>query len=81
MASVFIKKTTRTSLLRMDIALMFDGMVDVVKLCQNMETPTKPFSAKLFYGGGLDSCDKDLLRLVPVERTAVLKGRTRKLIR
>ena len=81
MAYIFIKKTTGTPLLRMDIASMLDGMAAVVKLRQNMETPTKPYSTELFYGWGLDSCDKDLLRLGPVERTAFLKGTMRKLIR
>ena len=81
MASVFIEKTIRTPLLRMDIASMLDGMVAVIKLRQNMETPTKPYSTKLFYGGGLANCNKALLRLKPVERTTVLKGTTSKLIR
>ena len=63
MASVYIEKATGTPLLRMDIALMLDGMVAVVKFCQIMETPIKPYSAKLFYGGGLDSCNKALLGL------------------
>ena len=80
MASNFIGKTTGTPLLNMEIASMLAGMVVVVKLFQNMETPTKPSSAELFSGGGLDSCDKALLRLGSVERTAVLKGTTRKLI-
>ena len=61
MASVYIEKATGTPLLRMDIALMLDGMVAVVKLLQNMVTPTKPYSTELFYGGGLDSYDKALL--------------------
>ena len=55
MASVFIEKTNGNPLLRMDIASMFDGMVAVVKLRQNMETPTKPYSTELFYGEGLYS--------------------------
>ena len=80
-ASVFIEKTTRTPLLRINIASMFDVMVAIVKLHQNMETPTKPYSTKLFCGGGLDSCDNALLRLGTVERTAVLNRTTRKLIR
>ena len=81
MASDFIEKTTGTPILKMDIVSMLDGMVSVVKLRQYMEIPTKPSSTKLFSDGGLGSCDKALLRLGPVERTAVLKGTTRKLIR
>ena len=61
MASVFIEKTNGNPLLRMYIASMFDGMVAVVKLRQNMETPTKPYSTELFYGGRLYSCDKAIL--------------------
>ena len=61
MASVFIEKTTGTPLLRMYIASMLDGMVAVVKLRQNMETPTKLYSTELFYDRGIDSCDKALL--------------------
>ena len=81
MASDFIEKTTRTPLLNMDISSTLAGMVAVIKLHQKMETSTKPSSTELFSGGGLDSCDKALLRLGPVERTAVLKGTTRKFIR
>ena len=81
MASNFIEKITRTSLLKMEIVLMLAGMVDVVKVFQKMETPTKPSSTELFSGGGITSCNKALLRLSPVERTAVLKGTTGKLIR
>ena len=81
MASDFIEKTTVTPLLKMDIVSMLAGMVAVVELRQNMETPTKPSSTKLFSGGGLDSCDKALIHPGPVERTVVLKGTTRKLIR
>ena len=54
------KKTTRNPLLKMEISLMLAGMVDVVKLRQKMETPTKPSSTELFSGGGLDSCVKAL---------------------
>ena len=61
MASVFIEKTIGTPILRMDIASMLDGMVDVIKLRQNMETPTKPYSTELFCGGRLYSCDKAIL--------------------
>ena len=60
---------------------MLAGMVAVVELLQHMETPTKPSFTELFYGGRLDSCDKALLGLGPVERTVVLKGTMRKLIR
>ena len=60
MASDFIKNTTGTPLLKMEIALMLAGMVDVVKLRQKMETPTKPSSTELFSGGGLDSFVKAL---------------------
>ena len=81
MASNFIEKTTVTPLLKMDIVSMLAGMVAVVELRQNMETPTKPSSTKLFSGDGLDSCDKALFQPGPVERTIVLKGTTSKLIR
>ena len=65
----------------MDIASMLAGMVAVVELLQHMETPTKPSFTELFYGGRLDSCDKALLLLVPMERNSILKGTTRKLVR
>ena len=61
MTYIFIEKTTRTPFLRMYIASMLDGMVAVIKLRQNMETPTKRYSTELFDGGGLDICDKALL--------------------
>ena len=61
MASDFIEKTTVTPLLNMEIASMLAGMVAVVELLQNMETPTKPSYTKLFSGGGIDSYDKAVL--------------------
>ena len=81
MVSNTTKKTTRNPLLKMEIASVLDGMVDVVKLLQNVETPTKPSSTEMFSGGGLNSCDRSLLQLGPVERTSTLKGKTRNLIR
>ena len=54
MASIFIEKTTGTPCLSMDIASMLDGMVAVVKLRQNMKTPTKRYSTELFDSGGID---------------------------
>ena len=41
----FIEKTTVALLLKIEITLILDGMVDVVELRQNMETPTNPSSA------------------------------------
>ena len=51
MASNFIKKTTVTPLLKMDAVSMLAGIFDIVKIIQNMETPTKPSSTGLLSDG------------------------------